>query len=473
MSFRKFALGACIAFLFVVLIARPESRPQNLMRDFNAFYCAGKTIAQHADPYRNEPLGACERSEPRPDFLESGPASLAVPAPLPGYALAPFALLALLPYGLAAGVWTCMLLASFALTIHWLRALTTLPLYAIVASLALSDGYVGVTLGQIAPLAIAAAVGAAYAIARKKTLLAACAGATAMLEPHIGLPACIALAAFRPRTIAPLALLGTLCAWLSLALLGAQENIEYFTSVIGSHALSETLNVKQLSLTTLLAHAGFPALLAVRIGTLWYAAMILAGIAIGRRTARRLERPALAVLLPVAFAMIGGPFVHIAQIAAVLPAALLLADAPPKSKIAAISIMLLAVPWPQFATLGTSFPIFAALTAGTLAFYLLPATPTWRIMPPLLTLVLTQMPTQLLTPIADPSARLRVLYDPHALAQTSWSAYVALVGTQNNAAYDLARIPTLLGLVSFLYAVCRIMQAKRIPDPQKAHPRQG
>jgi hypothetical protein len=434
------------------------------MRDFNAFYCAGKAITLHADPYRNEPLGTCERSAERPDFLERSPAHLAVPAPLPGYALAPFALLALLPYGAAAWIWTFVLLASFVLTIRWLRALTAFPFSAIIAALALSDAYVGITLGQIAPIAIAAVVGAAYAIAREKTLLAACAGAAAMLEPHVGLPACIALAIFRPRTIPLLAALGVLCTGLSVALLGMEENIEYFTSVIGAHALSETLNVKQLSLAALLARSGLPALLAVRIGTLWYTAMIVAGISLAQRIAFRLRRPALLVLLPVAFAMIGGPFVHVAQIAALMPAALLLADARRADTSVAISIMLLAVPWPQFATLGTSFPIFAALATGTLAFYLLPDKPVARIAPPLLALAFTLLPTPLLNPIADPGATLRAAYDPHALAQTSWSAYVALVGTQNRLAYDIARAPMLLGLLLFSYAAFRIMRKKRMPD---------
>src|SRR5580700_3565277 len=112
MRFRNVALAGSTAFLLIFFIARPESRPQSLLRDFNAFYCAGETIVHRADPYRNEPLGTCERSAGRPDFLERAPAYLAVPAPLPGYALAPFVLLALLPYAAAAGAWTFILLAS-------------------------------------------------------------------------------------------------------------------------------------------------------------------------------------------------------------------------------------------------------------------------------------------------------------------------------------------------------------------------
>jgi hypothetical protein len=288
MRFRNVALAGSMAFLLIFFIERPESRPQSLLRDFNAFYCAGKTIDHGADPYRNEPLGTCERSAQRPDFLERAPVYLAVPAPLPGYALAPFALLALLPYGAAACMWTCIVLASFALTIRWLRAFTMLPLPAIVAALALSDGYVGVTLGQIAPIAIAAIVGAAYAITRGNASLAACASATAMLEPHMGLPACIALIFLRPRTIVPFAACGMLCVGTSVALIGMHANIEYFTSVIGAHALSEALNVKQLSLAALLVRSGLPALLAVRLGTLWYAAMIVAGVVIGQHACRAL-----------------------------------------------------------------------------------------------------------------------------------------------------------------------------------------
>jgi hypothetical protein len=444
-SATSLALGCAAALFVCFLFARPESRPQNLLRDFNAFYCAGRTIALHLDPYLNEPLGTCERSVKDPVFLAHAPANLTIPAPLPGYALAPFAFLAFFPYGIAGCVWIGVILVSFALTVFLLHKLLSLPLFVIIAALILSDAYIGITLGQIVPVAIAAVVSAAYALTWGRVWLAACFGAAAMIEPHIGLPACIALTIFSRRTIAPLALCCILLATLSVALIGVQ-------------ALSESGNVKQLSLTTILAQCGVTASLAVRIGALWYIGMLILGLFVARRIAGDTQRPAAFVLFPVAFSMIGGSFVHIAQIAAVVPAALFLLDLRRNvsdkhmgiEEGAIIAVMLLAVPWPQFASLGTSFPILAAVTVGVLAFALAPKQPLWRTVPPFLAIAWALFPSLLQEPIADPATALSVAYDPHALAQTSWSTYVALVGTHDRNAYDVARLPTLCGLIAFL-----------------------
>src|ERR1700686_3270147 len=94
------AAAVAVAALFYF---RPETRPSALMRDFNAFYCAGAALGQGADPYRAEPLGSCERG-PRPAWLNRGIPNLAAPAPLPPYALAPFTTLARLPYEWAAAI---------------------------------------------------------------------------------------------------------------------------------------------------------------------------------------------------------------------------------------------------------------------------------------------------------------------------------------------------------------------------------
>jgi Glycosyltransferase family 87 len=456
-----YAIAGCVAtILFFSLLTRTESRPQSLLRDFNAFYCAGQAIVQHADPYRNEPLGTCERTTPRAGFWARAPVYLSIPAPLPGYALIPFTALAHLPYDAAAFLWSCVLIASFAVSVQYLRMLLTLPLAVILAALTLSDMYVGVTLGQITPIAIAAIVVAAYALTREKLQLAACACTAAMLEPHMGLAACVALLYFRPKTILPLTLLALFLAGLSVALIGISENIEYLTQVVGAHALSEAANIKQLSLTTLLTEFGIAPAIALNIGALWYASMVFAGIFLARRISQDRKQSALCILLPVACAMIGGPFMHIAQIAAVIPASLLFLDKRPAQMITISAVMLLAVPWPQFASLGTSFPLLAALVTSILTFRLLPREPIAQAMLPLLALALTIIPTELLAPIADPTAKLLSVYNPHALAQTSWSAYVAAVGTQNRGAYDIARLPTFCGLIAFLRAALRTSRGR-------------
>jgi len=48
--------------------------------------------------------------------------------------------------------------------------------------------------------------------------------------------------------------------------------------------------------------------------------------------------------------------------------------------------------------------------------------------------------------IGDALPALRAHYDPAALAEASWTLYVRTIGSANAAAFDLAKVPTLLGL---------------------------
>ncbi|MGB8204982.1 MAG: hypothetical protein WCE83_09910, partial [Candidatus Baltobacteraceae bacterium] len=51
--------GAALAVLaLLAALASPSLRPPAVLRDFNAFYCAGASIDRGADPYRAEPLGS-------------------------------------------------------------------------------------------------------------------------------------------------------------------------------------------------------------------------------------------------------------------------------------------------------------------------------------------------------------------------------------------------------------------------------
>ena len=82
-----------------------------LMGDFRAFYCAGNAIAQGANPYLTEPLRTCEAHAgppAEPAFLRP----VALPAPLPPYALVLFVPLSLLPFGVAAACYGALLVAA-------------------------------------------------------------------------------------------------------------------------------------------------------------------------------------------------------------------------------------------------------------------------------------------------------------------------------------------------------------------------
>src|ERR1700690_1006699 len=105
MSTRFAASWLLAPALLALFVALTLNRPNYFMGDFRAFYCAGAAIAGGADPYRIEPLLACE---PAPPATAGTPTSrgVAVPAPLPPYALLPFVPLSRLPFTLAALLFT-------------------------------------------------------------------------------------------------------------------------------------------------------------------------------------------------------------------------------------------------------------------------------------------------------------------------------------------------------------------------------
>lgn len=447
------AIGIALAALIVAIVFAPASRhlqPTGALRDFNAFYCAGAAIDAGADPYLAEPLGACERT-PKPFGLHSGIPNLAMPAPLPPYALAPFALLARVPYGTAALLWLALSLACVFATAWALRDLTGLPLAALLAALALNDGYAAMSLGQIVPLAVAALACAAWALARGRPGLAAAAAAVTMIEPHVGLPVCLSLFLFAPRTRTVLLASGAALGALSLAFGGVARNLEYLRAVVPAHTLSELVNEKQLSLTFLAHQFGASDATALRLGSFSYLAMLAFGLLVSRALAERLGAPALLAALPPVFTLVGGPFVHVLQMAAMIPAAAILYAALPSRRPALACVLgLAAVPWVQFLNLGFVFPLLVALATLVLASTLGVRRPLVAAALACAAMAFAVWPTQYLVDFPDPAAALARGYDPAALAQQSWGIFVRQFMQSNGTAYTLAKLPTWAGLLALV-----------------------
>jgi hypothetical protein len=443
------ALGAAFAVLLFAVLAAPASwnlGASGLLRDFNAFYCAGAALDAHADPYLAEPLGTCERA-PHPWGLASQIPHLSMPAPLPPYALAPFALLAHLPYGAAALVWFAFSLGCVIASAWALRAVTGLPFAAMLAALALGDGYAALSLGQVVPLAVAGLSFSALALARGRLTLAACCAALAMIEPHVGLPACLALFLFVPGSRAGLfgcALAGVA---LSFAAGGQALNLEYVRRVIPAHALSEIANEKQLSLSYVAHQLGASDALALRLGSFSYLLALAAGLAAGKILSERLASPGLLLTLPVAFTLAGSPFIHIAQIAAAIPAvALLYAGLPERRVPLGFALGLLAIPWLQFLNLGAAFPLFVALAVLTLAWSLGVDRPLPAVALAVAAVFLVLVPEPFFVALPDPAEALARAYDPAALAEKTWDVFTHAIAQSNGLAYTLAKLPTWLGL---------------------------
>lgn len=322
---------------------------------FLAFYCAGGIAARGENPYRIQPLLDCEQAEG--DGMIS--AGIVEPAPLPGYALGFFSLFRTLPYATAAMTWAAILLMALFVATWVLARITSLPWYLIAAALAPSAGHINIRFGEIPPFCIGALCVSAYLLVHRRFAGAALAASTVMLEPHVGLAACLGLFCFVPQTRAPLAVLGIAFGSASIATLGWDRNVEFLQTVLPVHARSEVFAGDQYSLTWILHALGLPADIALRAGSISYIVMLACGLVLAKRWAGSLRSPELIVALPAAAVLIGGVFIHDIQMVIALPAALIIAarSSGIRRSLGFLGVLLIAVPWGSILA-----------HAGTLAF---------------------------------------------------------------------------------------------------------
>ena len=326
----RYVLGAIGAALFLTasfalaghLWVVGRDGPITNPLDFRAFYCAGAALGSGHDPYRVEPLRSCERATLASAGLRMDPRRV-LPAPLPPYALLAFAAFARLPYRIASEVWFALTLGALSASIWLVALLARLRPLPVAAALFASLGTTSIAYGQVVPAALAGLALAALGARRGDGVLAALGCSLAAIEPHLALPAWLGLALLVPVTRVPLAAAGAALA-ISLAA-GPGLNLEYFASVLPEHARSEVMGFgSQYSLTSLLWTLGTPIPVALAAGTLCYAVMLAAGVAIARRLVAQAGDAAFAVTVPVAAVLLGGPFLHDHQLAAALPLGLML-----------------------------------------------------------------------------------------------------------------------------------------------------
>lgn len=313
--------------------------------DFLAFDCAARVGATHADPYLAEPLRLCEREALAESGVKIVP-NLVVPAPLPPYALAIFAVLAPLRFRDASALWFALSLLAIGATIVLVRKLTNVPLAIVVAVLLSADALASVPIGQMVPLVLCSLCAAALALRAERPRLAALLTLPLMLEPHVGLPVALALFAWEPGARRTLLAGALVLGLLSLAD-GFGRNVEYLRVVLPEQARGEGLEFGgQYSLSALLAAAGVAPSLALGLGAASYLLMAGCGIALAGRVAAKLDDRAVVLLLPAAFAVVGGTYVHIHQMAFTLPLLLLLVARRPRLRALTIAALIaLAIPW--------------------------------------------------------------------------------------------------------------------------------
>lgn len=357
------ALLAVLGAVLLIVLAIHPLRENGL--DFQAFYCGAKVLGAHANPYLNQPLHDCEKAG-SPAFFTLYP-NVTVPAPLPPYALAGFLPLTLLPYGAAKLLWFAVLVAATIVCTALTARLARLPLTVAAAACCVAILGPSVLQFALAPVSIALLILTAYFASARRWNATAVAMTVSMIEPHVALPAALALFAFIPALRLRLCAGAAVLAIVSIALCGAKTFVWYLTVLLPAHAGSELNNLGQFSLTTLLYHAGVSAPLALRLGTLQYAVMLALGIYLGHALTKRYGEPAFLVLAPAACSVVGGSFIHLTEIAIAIPLMCVLAGRF-EIKAAWYVVCLLAVPWEAVFNWGFLAP-FAAIGAVWIVAY--------------------------------------------------------------------------------------------------------
>jgi hypothetical protein len=309
--------------------------------DIPIFRC-GAQIVGRADPYTIEPIATCEKQVQHVFH----PGQIA-PAPQPPYALAVFKPFAGFPENRFAVGWTFVNLALAIVSAGLLARLSGFPALAIFLGLVWGPGFDLLTLGQLSMVVILGVSWAAFELQRDRPVMAACALSLAMMVPHVGLPAFAALFILVPRARVTIVALFIAGLGVSLALSGPAIAREYVSRVLPLQALAEATNSNQYSLTIWMVALGVADNVAVRIGEVQYALFCAISIVLAKRLSERYAEPSLVVALPVALAVIGGPFIHYSETITMWPAALLLAKhAEGKWRIAcAVLVALLSTSW--------------------------------------------------------------------------------------------------------------------------------
>jgi hypothetical protein len=333
---RAILIGVLGAGLLAYLFARPPAITTGGI-DFNAFYCAARTLSAGANPYSYEPLHACEHEH----WRRTTPSSI-VPAPLPPYALALLVPIASLPYAQAAVLWFILLVAAALVMIWAVIELTNLPFLAVGIPIVIAVLLQSLPTGSLAPIPLALLSGAAVTLTCKQWNLTALLLALACIEPHVAGPVLLATLLLVREMRVRIALVASALLLLSFVAGGVGLSAQYFNSVLPAHAIFELGSVVQFGLSSMLHNFGVPDRAAIAIGAAQYACFVLLGILLAASLRHRI--PAMVVLVPMALAVTGGVYIHLTQIAAVLPLAFVAASQT-RSAIAWAGIGLLTVPW--------------------------------------------------------------------------------------------------------------------------------
>jgi hypothetical protein len=376
-----------------------------------------------------------------------------VPAPLPGYALAIFVPLSSLPFGLCALLWIGASSVALLTSIELLRRVIALPAATIFIAIFLPVTIVAIPLGQLAPFVGCAIAACAYGLKFGRWRLAGAAALATGVDPAIALALCATLVLAVPATRATI-LGGTVAlAAVALLTLGLDTNVEYIRGVLHAHAAASVAERSQFSTTHFAWVVGLGSKAALVIGNLWYASAAAVGIWIAIRLRLRIGTAALA-LVPPAFAVFGGLYVHFSQLILALPAFLMVAQHfAGKQRWMSAAIFMLAVPWLALA----AFPPFAiALVASGVAYAgnRDQSKIGLRLGLSSAALLIVFFAVALAV-IRVPTSAFHTVVGADALAELSWSRYVAWRDPKPDLLYLMLQLPTVFAFSACLVSVFR------------------
>ncbi len=440
-------IAALAAALLVLWQLHLSSKTGSFFGDFRAFYCAGASLAHGAQPYAAAPLYACERA-PMPFGLYHADSGVAVPAPLPGYALVLFMPLGMLPYLAACAFWFAILMATSAVSVFALAALLDRPIDAALWALAVGFAVIVIPFGELGSIVMASIVCMALALRRGAWTWAAVAGAFAMILPHIGLPVMLGAFLFVPVMRARIAAVAVVLAILDVLAGGWQTALAYVFDVLPAHARSEIGSNAQYGLTWALHSLGASDRAAIAGGEVSYALMIALGLFASWKILSLQRDAAYAVLVPPAFAVLGGTFVHLTQIMIAIPAALLLFDRARGAARVTFGVAALLIAFPWASVLGQPLLMLVyALVCGIFARSLLGANASVALRIALGSVLLCA--AVLIAGYqfgAGLSTHVHGLSPQQGLAQSSWGEYIRAQRAGSGPAWWIAKAPTWIGL---------------------------
>jgi hypothetical protein len=438
-------IAAC-AVLAWQLVANAHGR--TLFGDFHAFYCGGATVLHGENPYAAAPLLHCEQI-PQPFGLHTAREGYDLPVPFPGYALALFIIFSPLPYPLAAITWFLLLLVCIALACVFCARLIDRPPVVVLTLLAIAFSVAVIPYGELAPLILAALTGGALALRQGSRGAFVAALAVVALLPHVALPVFLALFIWNRAARVPVAILCVALAALDVAVGGPQLAISYFTRVLPNHAASEVGFITQYSMTWLVQGLGASDRVALAAGNISYAVMVVVGVWLAGVAARKLRDPAFLLLIPPAFAVTFGSFIHYSEITLAFPAALLIFT---RSKgaargLGALALVLIALPWQSIVTQPS---LVLALVCGTVAIaaIVLRSSAQTSLRAGLVAALFCAACIMLawhLGPQTAPHAS-DAAFDP-ALAEASWAQHLSAEASSSGLVWWIPKLPTWIGLV--------------------------